>query len=66
MSSRLMMQVTWMEATTFLVMYVLYCVAMGFNSTFESWAMRLPVMWLGIAINSLRSTPFELVVESDD
>merc|ERR1719210_1747405 len=36
-------EVTWVEATTFLVMYVLYCVAMGFNSTFESWAMRLPV-----------------------
>ena len=55
-----------MEATTFLVMYVLYCVAMGFNSTFESWAMRLPVMWLGIAINSLTPAPFEVVVESDD
>jgi len=36
-------EVTWVEATAFLVMYVLYCIAMGFNSTFEAWAMNLPV-----------------------
>jgi hypothetical protein len=32
------------EATFFLVLYVLYCVAMGFNSQFEAWAVKsLPV-----------------------
>ena len=32
------------EATFFLVMYVLYCVAMAFNSQFEAWAVKnLPV-----------------------
>lgn len=36
--------VTWPEATLFLVMYVIYCVAMAFNSTFEAWATKsLPV-----------------------
>jgi len=35
--------ITWPEATCFLVMYVVYCVAMAFNSTFERWAMKLPV-----------------------
>jgi len=36
--------VSWPEATFFLVMYVLYCVAMAFNSQFEAWAVKnLPV-----------------------
>jgi len=36
--------VTWPEATLFLVLYVVYCVCMGFNSKFEAWATKsLPV-----------------------
>jgi len=35
--------ITWPEASFFLVTYVLYCVAMAFNSTLESCAMALPV-----------------------
>lgn len=36
-------EVNWVESSTFLAMYVLYCVAMCFNSKFEAWAIHLPV-----------------------
>jgi len=41
-------EVSWMESLFFLVLYVLYCVAMAFNSRFEAWATRtlpIPESW---------------------
>ncbi|XP_023330906.1 probable sodium/potassium/calcium exchanger CG1090 [Eurytemora carolleeae] len=41
-------EVSWYESTFFLVLYVVYCIAMAFNSRFESWATRslpIPESW---------------------
>ena len=36
--------VSWHEATLFIISYIIYCVAMSFNTKIEEWCQRsLPV-----------------------
>lgn len=40
--------VSWPEALSFLILYVLYCIGMAFNSNIEAWAqskMNVPQSW---------------------